>query len=130
LLLTSGRGSEKHVHGNGYRAIDPDDRNCYIRSTAGRPGKPDHLTVGPDLEGEFVTTDVDEVTVSEGSAGMYSPTLNHYSVGRSQVSDHESASGIDDYGMMSTDFGVIEDNVVICQAPYPCGRRLQGVTRP
>ena len=67
-----------------------------------------------DLEGEFVTTDVDEVSVGQAGTGTYWPLLDFHAVDRSQIRNHETSSGIDDYGMVSADIVVVSER---CRCP-------------
>jgi hypothetical protein len=56
--------------------------------------------------------------------GATAPALHLHPVGGSQIGNHKSGSGIDDYGMVAADLGVVENDVIVRKAPYPCGRRL------
>jgi hypothetical protein len=77
-----------------------------------------------ELERELVAAYADAVTVGEGGAGMKSPALHRHAVERSQIGNHETASGINDYGVMPTDLVIVENDVIVGESPYPSGRRL------
>ena len=79
-----------------------------------------------DFEGEFVVADADAVTIGQGSGGANSLVLHLDSVGRAQIADDEAGSGVDDDGVVAAHVGVIENDVVIGQAPDPGGGPTSG----
>ena len=46
-------------------------------------------------------------------------------VGGPQIADHETRTGVDDDGVMATDVGVVEHDVVVGEPPDPGGGGLQ-----
>lgn len=71
-----------------------------------------------------MAADADVVTMGEGGAGTESPVLHWHAVGRFQIGNHETASGINDYGVVPADIVVVQNDVVVRKAPYPGGSRL------
>jgi hypothetical protein len=59
--------------------------------------------VSADFKCELVVTDTDVVTVGEICARADSLALYLDTVGRSQIHDHETGSGVDDDGVVATD---------------------------
>lgn len=80
-----------------------------------------------NLEDEFVAADADGIAIGEGGAESHSTTLNVHAVGRGQIVDDETASGIDDHGVTLADLGVVKNDVAFCHAPYPTDCLLKGV---
>jgi len=74
-----------------------------------------------------VAADADVVTIGEGGAGTERLLLYLHAVGRPQIANHETASGIDDYGVVSADVVGVQDDVVVWEAPYPGDRRLERI---
>jgi hypothetical protein len=67
--------------------------------------------------------DGDVIAICERGAGPKSLTLHLHTIGRSQVGNHETTSGIEDYGVMPADIVTLQDDVVVWKAPNSGGRR-------
>jgi hypothetical protein len=65
------------------------------------------LLAWANFEGEFVVADADVVTVGEVRAGADSPVSHLDTVGRPQIGDHETCSGVDDDGVVAADVGIV-----------------------
>ena len=94
------------------------------RATICTPERRGHGLSSLELEREIVATDANAVTVGQRGAGMQSPALHRHAVERPQIGNHETASGINDYGVIPTDFVIVENDVIVGEAPYPGCRCL------
>ena len=70
-------------------------------------------------------TDADVVTVGQVRAGADSLTLYLDTVGRPQIGDQETGSGVDDDGVVAADEVIVEHNVVVRPASDPDRRGLK-----
>ena len=70
-----------------------------------------------DLEGELVAADADSVTIEKGGTGTNSLVLHLHAVGRSQIGNHETATSVDDYGVVPADIVVVQNDVVVGRRP-------------
>ena len=83
-----------------------------------------------------MVTDADVVTIGEIRAGADSLTLHLDTVGRPQIRDNETGSGVDDDGVVAADVVIVENDVVVRTASDPSGRGAQrkvasgGVAQP
>lgn len=75
-----------------------------------------------DLEREFMVADANVVAVVEGGCGRDAPPTHVDAVDRSQVGDHEAFTGVDDNGMVGTDFAVRQHHVVTFATPDTKGQ--------
>ena len=66
-----------------------------------------------DFKRELVVTDADVVTVGEVRAGADSLALHLDTVGRPQIRDKETGSGVDDDGVVAADVVIVENDVVV-----------------
>jgi hypothetical protein len=71
------------------------------------------ISVWADFEFELVAADANVVTVSQRGAVTDSLALHLDTVGRPQIDDHETGSGVDDHGVVPADVGVVENDVVV-----------------
>src|SRR4029079_16073953 len=62
---------------------------------------------------ELVIADPDDISVGEGGAGVDASVQHEDPIGRAQVSDYETASGVDDGGMVAAYLAVGENDVVV-----------------
>ena len=78
-----------------------------------------------DFQGELVGTDTDVVTVGQIRAGADALTLHLDTVGRPQIGDNETGSGVDDDGVVAAHIVIGENDVVVRTASDPDGRGVQ-----
>src|SRR5262249_29252440 len=62
-----------------------------------------------DFEDELVTADADVVTDGKDRAGVDSLAVDLDTVGRPQIHNHETGSGIDDRGVVAADVGIVQN---------------------
>lgn len=88
------------------------------------------LRLGGDPKSEFVVTDADMVAVVEGGRRADALMLHMDTVGRAEVVDDVVGPGVDDDGVVAADVGVVQDDVVVTEAPDARRRLRQRVALP